>query len=140
MTLISWLIFAVILIICEVLTPSVFFFVCIAIGSIFAGLIAYYFNDIFWLQIVVFILISILSLYTIRPVFKKMIRKLKTVKSNVDTLIEASAIVTEEITPIKAGLVKVFGEVWRAESDTDLKVGETVKIKSIEGTSLIVKK
>ncbi|MDR1418085.1 MAG: NfeD family protein [Endomicrobium sp.] len=140
MTLISWLIFAVILIICEVLTSSVFFFVCIAIGSIFAGFSAYYFIDILWLQILIFILISIVSLYTIRPVFKKMISKLKTTKSNVDSLIEANAVVIEEITSIKAGFVKVSGEVWRAKSDTDIKIGETVKIKNVDGTSLIVKK
>jgi membrane protein implicated in regulation of membrane protease activity len=140
MTLISWLIFALVLIICEVLTSSVFFFVCIAIGSIFAGFIAYYFASMLWLQISVFILISILSLYTVRPIFKRMISKTKTTKSNIDALIEAEAVVREEITSIKAGSVKIFGEVWRAKSDTDIKIGEIVKIKSVEGTSLIVKK
>lgn len=140
MTLVSWLIFAVILIICEILTSSVFFFICIAIGSIFAGFSSYFFVDIFWLQIFVFLLVSVLSLYTLRPIFKKMILKLKTTKSNVDALIEASAIVTEEITPIKAGFVKVYGEIWRAKSDSNIKPGETVKIKNVEGTSLIVKK
>ncbi|MDR0617982.1 MAG: NfeD family protein [Endomicrobium sp.] len=142
MTLISWLIFALVLIICEVLTSSVFFFVCIciAIGSIFAGFTAYYFASMLWLQISVFILVSILSLYTVRPIFKRMISKTKTTKSNVDALIEAEAVVTEEITSTKAGFVKVFGEVWRAKSDIDIKIGEIVKVKSIEGTSLIVKK
>jgi membrane protein implicated in regulation of membrane protease activity len=138
MTLVSWLIFAVILIICEILTSSVFFFICIAIGSIFAGFTAYYFVDILWIQIIVFLLVSVLSLYIIRPIFKKMVHKLKTTKSNIDALIEANAIVIEEITPTKAGFVKVYGEIWRAKSDGNIKPGETVKIKSIEGTSLMV--
>jgi membrane protein implicated in regulation of membrane protease activity len=140
MSLVSWLIFAVILIICEVLTSSVFFFVCIAIGSILAGFSAYYFADILWLQILIFILVSIVSLYTIRPVFKKMISKLNTTTSNVDSLIDANAIVIEEITSTKTGLVKVSGEVWRAKSDTGIKIGETVRIKRVDGASLIVKK
>jgi membrane protein implicated in regulation of membrane protease activity len=136
MILILWLIFTLVLIICEILTLSVFFFVCIAIGSIFAGFVAYYFASMLWLQIFVFILMSILSLYIVRPIFKRM----TSTKSNVDALIDAEVVVREEITSTKAGSVEIFGEVWRAKSDTDIKIGEIVKVKSVEGTSLIVKK
>lgn len=137
MILIIWLLIAVLLIICEVLT-SAFFFVCVAIGAIFAGLCAYCFVDILWVSLLTFILISIIFLYTIRPLLKRIMNRLKTTKSNVDSLIGADAIVIEDISFVKAGFVKVSGEVWRAKSDDDIKVDQVVKIKSIDGTSLIV--
>ncbi|GHT09183.1 hypothetical protein AGMMS49532_06390 [Endomicrobiia bacterium] len=66
--------------------------------------------------------------------------KSETVNSNIDVLIGATAVVTEKITPLKTGLVKVLGEIWRAESDIELETGEIVKIKNIDGTTLTVRK
>jgi membrane protein implicated in regulation of membrane protease activity len=134
-----WLIIAVVLIIFEILISSVFFFTCLAVGSVFAAAAAY-FNISSWIEFVIFIVVSILSLYLIRPIFKKMMSKSETVNSNIDALIGASAVVTEKVTPLKAGLVRVLGEIWRAESDIEFETGETVKIKNIDGTTLTVKK
>ncbi|MDR0800172.1 MAG: NfeD family protein [Endomicrobium sp.] len=139
MTWISWLIIAVILIIFEIATPSIFFFVCLAVGSVFAALAAY-FDISSWIRFVIFIVASILSLYLIRPIFKKMINKSETINSNIDALIGMAAVVTEKITPSKIGFVKVSSEIWRAESDVELEVGETVKVKKVDGTTLTVKK
>jgi membrane protein implicated in regulation of membrane protease activity len=138
---ITWLIIAAVLIIFEILisSSSVFFFTCLAAGSVFAAMAAY-FNVSSWIEFVIFIVVSILSLYLIRPIFKKMMSKSETINSNIDALIGATAIVTEKITPLKAGLVKVSGEIWRAESDIELETGATVKIKNIVGTTLTVKK
>ncbi|MCA6085203.1 NfeD family protein [Candidatus Endomicrobiellum agilis] len=139
MTWTSWLIIAVVLIIFEIATPSIFFFICLAVGSVFAALAAY-FGISSWIGFVIFIVTSILSLYLIRPIFKKMINKSETVNSNIDVLIGMVAVVTERITPSKIGFVKVLSEIWRAESDVELEVGEIVKIKKIDGTTLTVKK
>ncbi|OEG71187.1 hypothetical protein ATZ36_16135 [Candidatus Endomicrobiellum trichonymphae] len=136
---ITWLIIATVLIIFEILTSSVFFFTCLSAGSVFAAAVAY-FNISSWIEFAIFIVVSILSLYLIRPIFKKMMSKSETVNSNIDALIGATAIVAEKITPLKTGLVKVSGEIWRAESDIELETGETVKIKNIDGTTLTVKK
>jgi membrane protein implicated in regulation of membrane protease activity len=136
---ITWLIIAAVFIIFEMLISSAFFFTCFAVGSVFAA-VAAYFNISSWIEFVVFIVTSILSLYIIGPIFKKMISKSETVNSNIDALIGATAIVTEKITPLKTGLVKASGEIWRAESDIELETGETVKIKNIDGTTLTVKK
>jgi membrane protein implicated in regulation of membrane protease activity len=136
---ITWLIIAAVLIIFEILTSSVFFFICLAAGSVFAAA-ASYFNISSWIEFVIFIVVSILSLYLIRPIFKRMISKSETVNSNIDALIGAIAIVTEKITPLKTGLVKVSGEIWIAESDIELEIGEAVKIRNIDGTTLTVKK
>jgi membrane protein implicated in regulation of membrane protease activity len=138
---ITWLIIATILIIFEILisSSSFFFFTCLAAGSVFAAA-ASYFNISSWIEFAVFIVVSILSLYLIRPIFKKTMSKSETVNSNIDALIGATAVVTEKVTPLKAGLVRISGEIWRAKSDIELEVGVAVKIKNIIGTTLIVKK
>ncbi|MDR3196027.1 MAG: NfeD family protein [Endomicrobium sp.] len=139
MTWIAWLTAAVVLVICEIATSSIFFCMCLAIGSVFAAGAAYFFNSN-WIEIIVFIIVSILSLYFVRPFFKRIIKKSKTVESNVDFLIGAEAVVTGKIAPLNPGFAKVLGEVWRAESSVEILEGETVKIKSINGTTLAVEK
>jgi membrane protein implicated in regulation of membrane protease activity len=139
MTWIIWLTIAVVLIICEIATSSVFFCLCLSIGSVFAAGASYLFNSN-WIEIMVFIIVSILSLYFVRPFFKKMIKKSKTIESNVDALIGAEAIVSSKITPFTPGFVKVSGEIWRAESNVEILEGDTVKIKKINGTTLTVEK
>jgi membrane protein implicated in regulation of membrane protease activity len=139
MTWITWCAIAVVLIILEVVTMSVFFFTCLAIGAASAA-IASYFGGSVTIEVIIFITSSILSLYLIRPIFKKMMSKSDTVSSNIDALIGANAIVTEKITPFKTGLVKVFSEVWRAEADVEIKAGDTVKVEKVTGTTLAVKK
>jgi membrane protein implicated in regulation of membrane protease activity len=71
-----------------------------------------------------------------------MINSSKAINSNVDALIGTEAIVTERITPLKAGFVKTSGELWRAKSDIEIEIeaGEIVRIKGVTGTMLIVKK
>ncbi|MCA6069517.1 MAG: NfeD family protein [Endomicrobium sp.] len=139
MTWIAWIVIAVVLIIFEIATTSIFFFICLAIGSAFAAVVSC-FTDSSLLQFTIFLIISILALYLVKPIFKRMISKAKTVSSNVDALIGAEAIVTGKIMPLKSGFVKVSSEIWRAESDVDIEIGEVVIIKKVSGTMLIVEK
>jgi membrane protein implicated in regulation of membrane protease activity len=139
MTWITWCTIAVILIIFEIVTTSIFFFICLAIGAVFAAIVSYFIGSI-PIEVIIFIIASILSLYLIRPIFKKIISKSDTVSSNIDALIGADALVTEKITPFKTGFVKVFSEVWRADADIGIEAGETVKVERVTGATLIVKK
>jgi membrane protein implicated in regulation of membrane protease activity len=122
----------------EITTLSVFF-ICLAIGSIFAAIITSITNSI-QIELVVFVIFSVLSMYFIRPIFKKIIGNDRIVYSNIDAILGCEAVVTVKITPTKIGFVKILNEIWRAKSDIELEVGEVVKIKNIEGTTLIVKK
>ncbi|MDR1721377.1 MAG: NfeD family protein [Endomicrobium sp.] len=99
-----------------------------------------WFNVLIQIEFAVFVTVSVISVYFIRPVLKRVLSRSETVNSNVDALIGENAVVVENISPLKSGFVKVLSEIWRAESDVEFKVGETAKIKSISGTRLIVKK
>ncbi|MDR1784510.1 MAG: NfeD family protein [Endomicrobium sp.] len=139
MTWIVWLIISVTLMVFEMIIQSFFFFFCFSIGSTFAALISY-FNISDLIEFTVFAVTSIVSIYFIRPVLKKILCKSKMINSNVDALIGEDAMVLERVTPLKSGFVKVLGEVWRAKSNIEVEVGERVRIEGVSGTTLIVKK
>jgi membrane protein implicated in regulation of membrane protease activity len=79
-------------------------------------------------------------------VFRSWLKSALTVKerpSNVDALVGKSCVVTKRIASGEAGMVKISGEVWRAElagaEDATRDVGATVKVESIEGVTLKVR-
>ncbi|GHT60841.1 hypothetical protein AGMMS50222_08000 [Endomicrobiia bacterium] len=139
MTWTTWCIIAAVLVIFEVITTSVFFFMCFAVGAAFAAITSYFVGSV-PIGVIVFVIGSVLSLYLVRPIFKKATSKSGTVNSNVDALIGEDAVVTEKIMPFKTGFVKVFSEVWRAEADVEIESGDTVKVEKVIGTTLVVKK
>ena len=111
------------------------------IGAI-GGLIAAMCGVDFYVQMAVFLAISILLLILLRPVSMKLIKK-QDFKSNADSLIGKSILLTQEVNNIKGtGQGKVNGMVWTVRSETDetIAAGELAEIKRIEGVKLIVKK
>ena len=137
---ILWLAGIVAFIILEAVTYQLIsiWFVIGAIG----GLIAAMCGVDFYVQMAVFLAISILLLILQRPVSMKLIKK-QDFKSNADSLIGKSILVTQEVNNIKGtGQGKVNGMVWTVRSETDetIAAGELAEIKRIEGVKLIVKK
>jgi len=61
-------------------------------------------------------------------------------KTNIDAIIGASGVVITKINAGSDGLVKVGNEEWRARSNEDIEVGETILVKSITGVTLFVTK
>ncbi len=139
MTWSFWIIAAIVLLIIEIATPGVFFFACLSVGAFFGGITAL-FNLPYWAPWIVFLFVSILSIYLIRPFARKMFAVNKPEKSNVDALIGQKALTTEAINPPHLGLVKVEGELWRAEAREAIEAGTCVEITGVNGTRLIVKR
>ncbi len=111
-----------------------------AVGSL-AALITSIFTESILVQILVFVLISAITLAVTRPFVKK-VTKGKKQPTNADMYINQEGVVTEEIDNISAkGLVKVKGSVWTARTETDdisLQEGTRVRVKKIDGVKLIV--
>ncbi len=140
MGLTTWLIIAAVLIIIELGTmglTSIWF----AIGA-FAAAITTQFSDNLWIQLIVFMVLSIILWIFTRPIAVKHLNLGKE-KTNVDSLTGQKAIVTATIDNLKAtGQAKVNGLEWTARSTNDeiINAGETVIIQSVEGVKLIVEK
>ena len=92
------------------------------------------------IQIIVFLIVSILLIYFTRPLAKKRLN-IGNEKTNVDALVGREAMVTETIEPFGSGQAKVDGLVWSAiakDSHTTIQKGTTVIIDRVEGVKLVV--
>jgi membrane protein implicated in regulation of membrane protease activity len=66
--------------------------------------------------------------------------KASTHTTNTDRLIGQAGLVTREISPKKAGTVKIDDEEWRATSNQKIIINEVVEVMSFTGVTLTVKK
>ena len=116
----------------------------VSIWFVFGGILALItslFTPYLWMQIAVFVVVSLFTLIFTRPFIKKFIA-LKKTNTNIDRYIGEKVKVLEEINnEEKTGLVSISGVVWNARSVDGLIVpkDEYVIIESIEGTKLYVK-
>ena len=111
-----------------------------AAGALVSLLLAAFGVDNLAIQIIVFTLVSLVSLILTRPLVKKWTRT-KTQPTNADMVIGEEAVVTETISNTEGkGLAKVNGAVWSARSADDriIPAGATVTVRAIEGVKLIV--
>ena len=110
-----------------------------AAGSL-AALIAALLNGPIWLQVVLFIVVTVLSLLTIRPLATRYLND-KVEPTNADRIIGSEAYVIEPIDNLHAtGAVRVAGVVWSARSahETPIAAGTLVRILRIEGVKVYV--
>ena len=94
-----------------------------------------------WLQVVLFVGVSAVTLFATWPIVKK-IRNRKAENLNADRVIGQTAVVTETIDNIEGtGSVKIDGVVWTARTADQSRIesGKLVIIEKIEGVKVIVK-
>lgn len=135
---IGWLIIAVIFGVIELATMGLatIWFAIGAIGAMFAAMLGFGFV---W-QIIVFLVVSGLTVYYTRPLAQKYLNVGRT-KTNVNSLIDATGIVTQKIEEFNTGQIKVMGQIWTAKSfDGDtIGVGTEVKVLKVEGVKVLVR-
>lgn len=136
-----WLIMAAIFIIVELVTlglVSIWF-----AGGAFVAAIAAMLNANLAIQIILFVVVSVVLLLLTRPIATKYLNS-KTEKTNSEALIGKVAVVTQEINNVKAeGQAIINGMEWTARAQNEkeiIRVGTHVKILSISGVKLIVEK
>ncbi len=94
-----------------------------------------------WIQLPVFIGLSVIFIFLVRPLFDRM-RKGDT-RTNIDAIIGERALVVERIENIAGcGQVKVHGQNWsaRAFDDEVYESGTVLTVVAVEGVKLICKK
>ena len=138
---IFWLAAVIVLGVVEALTVGLVT-VWFALGAL-AALISSLFGGPLWLQILLFIVVTAVTLVTTRPLVKKYFGKNSHKATNADMVIGKQAHVTEDIDNLMAtGAVRCMGKEWSARSENGeaIAIGETVTAVRIEGVKLIVKK
>lgn len=133
-----WIGFAIVMAVCEAATTqlvSIWF----VLGAVSAAVTTLFTPSIF-IQLVVFLVVSAVSLAITRPLVKKLRKSERAVSTNADRLIGKTGVVTVSIDDmLSVGQVKVLGETWSAKSDSaPLSKDTKIKVLSIEGVKLIV--
>ena len=131
-----WMIIFISLIVLELSTVNMVS-IWFAIGSLASFILSFWISDITY-QIAIFVGVSFISLLLTRNFVKK-VRGNKPEPTNLDRVIGKIGIVTEEISKLEPGEVKVDGKKWSAISTKKIKVGSKVEILSIDGVKLNVK-
>lgn len=137
--LIFWIAMLVILIIVEAVTAQMVT-IWFAAGAA-AALIAELLGAQVWLQWIVFVAVSAITLVATRPLVKKLTQT-RVQPTNADRCIGQTAIVVEDIDNIEGkGQVHVNGVVWTARSSDGsiFRKDERVTVEKIDGVKLIVK-
>lgn len=134
-----WLIILAVMLIFEIISlglTTIWF--CIgAIGAVMAAALGF---GIF-IQILVFVVLSIVAMILFRPIAVRFFNKDKE-KTNVDEVIGKVAVVTKEIdNEMSLGEVQLNGLGWTARSEDGRVIpeGERVTVVSVKGVKLIVK-
>ena len=134
-----WLIILVVCIVVELITMGLTT-IWFAGGALIAAIAAALSLPI-WLQILLFLVVSLVLLYLTRPVAVKYFNKDR-VKTNAESLVGQQAIVISEIDNLQGiGQVTVGRQEWSARTTDDnkkLPVGSVVIIRAISGVKLIV--
>lgn len=141
MEAICWLAIVIVLLVIEIATlglTTIWF----AGGALVACIAALLHANI-WVQIVLFLVVSVLLLFFTRPLAVRYMNKDRT-KTNVDSMVGKEAVVSEAIDNLKAqGVVQVNGLEWTARSEESQEVipkGAIVEVGRVDGVKLIVRK
>ena len=140
MQTIYWLAIFVILLIIEIVTIGLttIWFAGGALAAMAAGLIGFETG----IQILVFLVVSVLLLVLTRPIAVKYFNQERQ-KTNAESLIGQQALVLEDIDTLQAaGLVEVRGQEWSAKTDEPngkIAKNKVVVIEGIQGVKLIVR-
>ena len=132
-----WLIASAVFLLVEIMTlglTSIWF----AGGAVVAAIVAP-----FWVQMLIFIVVTCLLFALTRPVAKRYLNS-KVQKTNTDALIGQTALVKETINNMESkGLVQLNGQDWTArsfEAGEIIPEGSEVIVKEIRGVKLIVER
>ena len=134
-----WLILLVVLVAGEAITVGLTF-IWFAAGAL-GGLLVSVLGGAVWLQVVVFLILSAVTLVLVRPAAAKLLTP-GISPTNADRVLSQIALVTEEIDNIaETGQVKLFGQVWtaRSESGEVIPAQSRVRILRIEGVKVFVR-
>ena len=136
-----WQVWAVVAIVCLILELSSgdFFIICFSIGAIGAAIDAGLLDNSITVQVLTFVVVSLVALLYVRPAAKRWLHKGEDKRvSNADALLGRTGKVTEAIKAGDSGYVQIDGDMWKAVSEKDIAEGETIRVIGRESTIVTV--
>lgn len=135
---VAWFVLAAVLAAAEIALPG-FFLLPFGIGAVGAAVAALAGADLL-IQLVVFLLVSIVAFAALRPVAARLNRGSQPAGVGANRLIDQQGSVLEQLGPDDPGLVRIDRETWRAESadGSTMTPGTPVRVVEVRGTRVFV--
>lgn len=133
---IVWLVLLVLFIIIEAAGPALVS-IWFCGGALVALLLSLLFPQMILVQILAFVVVSVLLLLALRPMARRLLDKRK-VATNADANIGKVCQVVSEVQPGRFGRVKLESLEWTAKANMVLPVGTWCRVLAIEGAKLVV--
>ena len=137
-----WQMWAVVAVVCLILelTAGDFFIICFSIGAVFAAIAAVVGGG-FYVQLLVFAVFTLISLFWVRPFAQRYLHKGEDRRvSNADALLGRHGRVVETVKADGFGRVQIDGDIWKAVTNetADIAEGANVKVVGRESTIITV--
>lgn len=134
-----WLVWIIVSIVCLILELSSgdFFILCFAIGSAAAAILAGCGASLTW-QIIIFAVVSALSLLLVRPtLIKKLHKPHRERLSNAEAMIGQEGRVSDTIEAGGYGRVAIDGDDWKAQSADGASIKKGTRVRVVKMESII---
>jgi len=133
-----WLVLGLVLVVSELATPGGFYIVFFGIGALVVGVLAGFdMAGPVWTQLLLFSLISIMSIVLFRGRLLRMFQA-ETQAPSPDQLVGEVAVAAEDLAPGAMGRVELRGAAWSAKNDATTFVARGVRcrVTRVEGLTL----
>ena len=138
---IIWLVLFVAMLIIEAIGPALVS-IWFALGAVIALILSFIPEVAWWIEVIVFVVISIATLLALRPILKRYIKR-NNYNTNIDSFTGKRGYVIEDITYLRPGAVKIADVSWTAipvNKDEKIVENEIIEVVAVNGNKLIVKK
>ena len=138
---IIWLALFVVMLVIEGAGPglvSIWF----SFGALIALLVSFIPGVAWWIELIVFVVVSVATLLALRPVVKRFYKR-NNIRTNVDSFVGKRGYVIEDITLLKPGAIKIGDVSWTAipiNKNAKILENEVIEVVAINGNKLVVKK
>jgi membrane protein implicated in regulation of membrane protease activity len=137
-----WMLIGLALLTLEILIPGGIIMVFFGVAALLVGLlVALGIGGPLWFQILVFTVLSVVSLLTLRgPILRRM-KATPGSEDPIDSLIGSQALVLEAMAPGDEGKVELRGTAWSAlnEGEATLEPGAKCRVSRVESLKLYVR-
>lgn len=134
-----WFSLAALLGIAEVLSLNLVL-IMLASGAVAGGVTALIAPGLWWLQVLVAVVVSVMSLLLLRPTLMKRVRNMPGYRSALASMVGKSGRVTLKVDAVE-GEIKVDGQVWSARAYDESMVmdaGTEIEVFELDGTVAVV--
>jgi membrane protein implicated in regulation of membrane protease activity len=134
-----WFSLALLLAIAEILSLDLVL-IMLAAGALAGGVTALIAPDLWWVQVLVAVVVSIMSLVMLRPTVMKRVRNMPGYRSAFASMVGQSGRVVQQVDAVQ-GEIKVNGQSWSARAFDESMViepGVEIEVFELDGTVAVV--